>query len=169
MEKTETEAGDESGVSETLRRARRVIEELSVPDGDFEVACKDTGVVPEPVTDATFGSYEAADRACEAARRYREALRELDRSLTRYDLVASERFTDSLESSTLRELTDRRRANGLPQTRQTVTVASGRSDEWIRIENCPVVHLTGPESLLDDEFVSRQLRSNVRPRDTLRE
>ncbi|MFC4541077.1 hypothetical protein ACFO5R_03930 [Halosolutus amylolyticus] len=169
MERTETGTADEADVGETLQRTHELIEELSVPDGDFEVTCKDTGVVPEPVTDTSFASYEAADRACEAARQYRETLRELDRSLTRYDLVPSERFTDSLECSTVRESTDQRRANGLPRTRQTVTAAGDRSDEWLRIENCPIVHLTGPETLLDDEFVSRQLRSNVRPRDRLRE
>ncbi|QLG50086.1 DUF7552 domain-containing protein [Natrinema halophilum] len=169
MDRTETEAGDEGGVKETLEQARRLIEELSVPNGEFAVVCKDTGVVPEPVTDASFNSYEAADCACEAARQYREALGTLDRSLTRYDLVASERFTGSLESSTVRESIDRRRANGLPQTRQTVTVAGDRNDEWLRIENCPVVHLAGPDSLLDDEFVSRQLDSNVSSRNTPQE
>jgi hypothetical protein len=42
-----------------------------------------------------------------------------------------------------------------------VTLASGGRDEWLRVDNAPVVHLSGPESLLDDELVTRQLQSKL--------
>jgi hypothetical protein len=158
--------GDGTGDVETsMRSARERIDALAVADGDFAVACKDAGVRPEPVADATFPTYDAAERACAAASRYRAALRSLDPSLAEYALVAFEEVEASVECSTVRETTDERRANGLPRSRQTVTLAGDRSDEWLRVENGPVVHLAGPEAPLDDEFVSRQLDSKLPPRE----
>ncbi|MFC3957070.1 DUF7552 domain-containing protein [Halovivax cerinus] len=145
----------------TLRDARQRIEDLSVADGHFVVACVQTGVVPEPVTDARFDSHEAAERACAAACRYRETLQELDPSLSRYDLDVSEPITEPVDVATVRESTDERRPNGLPRTRRTAMVTGDGTDQWIRIENCPIVHLSGPDSLLDDEVISRQLRSKL--------
>jgi hypothetical protein len=152
---------DDTAVADRLRKARRRIDRLATQDGRFAVQCKDTGASPEPITNRAFPSFEAAEAACEAARTYRESLRRLDPDLAAYDLVASERADDAVECSTVRKSTAKRRENGLPASRQTVTLAGDRCDEWLRIENGPVVHLTGRDSLLDDEFVSRQLQSKL--------
>jgi hypothetical protein len=151
-------AGDLAG---TVRETREQVDRLRAPSGEFAVACRDSGVRPEPVTDARFESYADAERACAVARRYRAAMRELDPALTDHDLVVTPVDEESVELACVREATDRRRANGLPQARQTVTLAGGGNDEWLRVENGPVVHFTGPDSLLDDEFVTRQLDSKL--------
>ena len=88
-------------------------------------------------------------------------MRELDPGLTQHDLVVSTVEEGAVELAAVREATDRRRANGLPHSRQTVTLAGSGNDEWLRVENGPVVHFTGPDSLLDDEFVTRQLDSKL--------
>lgn len=146
---------------ETARAARERIAALASSDGTFVVACRNSGVRPEPVTDATFECYDDAERACIAARRYREAMRELDPSLTDHALVVSRADRGTVELASVRERTDRRRENGLPRTSRTVTLTGGGDDEWLRVENAPVVHFTGPESLLDDEFVTRQLDAKL--------
>ncbi|WP_424018347.1 DUF7552 domain-containing protein [Halorientalis pallida] len=156
-------ASDGNGTTrlETIRTARARIEDRRTEDGEFVVACRDSGVRPEPVTDARFASYADAERACSAARRYRTAMRELDPELTQHDLVVSTVEEGAVDLAAVREATDRRRANGLPHSRQTVTLAGSGNDEWLRVENGPVVHFTGPDSLLDDEFVTRQLDSKL--------
>jgi hypothetical protein len=155
------DGSSDPGLAETVRSARRRLSDLEQPDGGFTVVCRDTGFRPEPVRDAQFGSYEDAERARDAAGRYRDAMRTLDPSLSEYDLVVSRTAETSLEVASVRELTEKRRANGLPRSRQTVTLAGSGSDEWLRVENGPVVHLSGPDSLLDDEFVTRQLDSKL--------
>jgi len=144
-----------------IRSARERIDTLRAEDGEFVVACRDSGVQPEPVTDATFASHSDAERACTAARRYREAMRELDPDLTRRDLVVSPVDEATVELASVREATDERRSNGLPRSRQTVTLAGDGNDEWLRVENGAVVHFAGPDSLLDDEVIARQLDSKL--------
>lgn len=151
-------AGD---LAETVRTTRERIEALRTPDGEFAVACRDSGVRPVPVTEARFESYADAERACAVARRYRAAMRELDPALTEHSLVVTAVDEGEVELACVREATDRRRPNGLPRARQTVTLAGSGNDEWLRVENGPVVHFTGPDSLLDDEFVTRQLDSKL--------
>lgn len=158
---TDSGTDAEAGLSDRLTTARECISDLAASDGRFVVACKDTGVRPDPVSAVRFPEYRAAERAREEAARYREALRAVDASLPEYDLVVVETTDDSLEVSSVRESTDRRRANGLPAARETVTLSGDRRDEWLRIENAAVVHLSGPESLLDDELVTRQLQSKL--------
>ncbi len=153
--------GNATDRAETVGTARTRIADLRTADGEFVVACRDSGVRPEPVTDARFASYADAERACSAARQYRTAMRELDPGLTQHDLVVSTVEEGAVELAAVREATDSRRANGLPHSRQTVTLAGSGNDEWLRVENGPVVHLTGPESLLDDEFVTRQLNAKL--------
>ncbi len=153
--------GETAALAETVRTTRNRIEDLRTPDGEFVVACRESGVRPEPVTDARFACYDDAEQACVVARRYRESMRELDPALTRHALVVSAVEKGSVELASVREATDRRRPNGLPVARQTVTLAGSGNDEWLRVENGPVVHLTGPDSLLDDEFVTRQLDSKL--------
>ena len=146
---------------ETIRAARDTVAALQSAEGDFVVSCRESGIRPEPVTDARFDSHSDAQQACDAARRYRDAMRTLDPSLSQYDLVVSPVDETPLEVASVREQTGRRRANGLPASRRTVTLAGTGSDEWLRVENGPVVHFTGPDSLLDDEVIARQLRSKL--------
>lgn len=145
----------------TVRMARETIADLATDGGTFAVAGKETGVSPDPVSSVAFETYEAAERAADAAARYRAAMRDVDPDLPAYDLVVCERRTDAVELATVRESTDERRGNGVPRARQTVTVTGDRRDEWLRVENAPLVHLSGPESLLDDELVTRQLQSKL--------
>ncbi|WP_254832934.1 DUF7552 domain-containing protein [Haloglomus salinum] len=142
-----------------LQRARERVEALADPDGEFAVACAETGVRPPPVWGTRFPSFEAAERARDAAVAYRETLRALDPGCESYDLVVCEETESSLGFASVRETTDGRRANGLPRTRRTVTLAGEGRDEWLRVENAPVVDLVGPDALLDDEVVERQLRT----------
>jgi|AntRauTorcE11898_2_1112593.scaffolds.fasta_scaffold45499_2 hypothetical protein len=148
-------------IRETIRRTRERIEAVTVADGDFGVACKDTGCSPAPVTDTTFETFEAAELACLSARAYRRALRHLDPSLPEYDLVVCVAKEAAVEQVSVRKQTCGRRENGLPETSQSVTVSGGGTDEWLRVDNAPVVHLRGGDSLLDDEFVTRQLESKL--------
>jgi len=158
---TPADADEAAALAATIWSARDRIDALRTLDGEFVVACRDSGVRPEPVTDARFESHADAERACTAARRYREAMGQLDPGLTRRDLVVSPVDEATVELASVREATDERRTNGLPRARQTVTLAGDGNDEWLRLENGPVVHFAGPDSLLDDEFVSRQLDSKL--------
>jgi len=157
----ETDAATESEVGPTLASARERIEALTTDSGSFAVACRETGIRPVPVTDATFDSYADAESARAAASRYRAALRDLDSELRTFELDVCEASGSDLSVSTVRESTSERRGNGLPRARQTATVAGGRSDEWLRVENGPVVHLRGPDSPLDDEVVARQIEAKL--------
>jgi hypothetical protein len=153
--------GDVRAVAATIQEHRDEVDALTDPDGQYAVACKDTGIRPEPVTDATFASYADAERACDAATAFRSAMRAVDPSLEEYDLVVSDTTVDGIEFATVREFTAERRENGLPRSRQTVTVAGDRADEWFRVENSPIVYLHGPDAPLDDEFVTRQLKAKL--------
>jgi hypothetical protein len=155
------EGVDTEHVTETIRRAREQIEAVAVEDGRYAVACTETGVSPDPVTGCTFETFAAAELACLAARRYRSALGRLDPSLTEYALAVTSVDDDTVEVTSVRERTVGRRENGLPTARQTVTLAGGRDDEWLRVENGPVVHFSGPDALLDDEVVARQLDTSL--------
>jgi hypothetical protein len=148
-----------TGPASPLQRARERVEEVADPDGAFAVACAETGVRPAPVSSVRFASFADAERARDAAVAYREALRGLDPSCESYDLVVCEETESSLGFASVRETTGDRRENGLPRTQRTVTLAGDGRDEWLQVENAPVVDLVGPEALLDDEVVERQLRA----------
>ncbi|MFC6864370.1 hypothetical protein ACFQGE_12990 [Halomicroarcula sp. GCM10025817] len=147
---------------ETVPRLRERIKALADPEGRYVVACRVSGVRPEPVRDRRFETYADAEKASELAGRYRAAMRRVDPALARYDLTVSETDDSTVELVSVRERTARRRENGLPTTSQTVTLAGNGSDEWLRVENGPVVEFAGPDALLDDEFVTRQLDSKLR-------
>jgi hypothetical protein len=153
----------DGGLVGTLRHERENVDRLA-GDGAFAVACRETGTSPEPIDGATFESFEAAERARDAARRYRSVLRTLDPGLDRYELAVC--TTDVVDGTLtqVRQRTASRRPNGVPESRQTVTLTGEGGDEWLRVENGPVVHLAGPDALLDDELVSRQLDSGLDPR-----
>lgn len=144
-----------------LRAATARLEDLQAADGEFRVVCGETGIAPDPVTGMHFASYEDAEAACEAARSYRDALRTLDPTLAEYDLLACPEGADAVQAATVREVVDHQRAHGLPRAESRVTLAGDGYDEWLCVENAPVVHLTGPDSLLDDELVTRQLDSKL--------
>jgi hypothetical protein len=144
-------------VSGTLRAARERVESLADVDGPYYIACRRSGVRPEPVTDARFERLADAERALDAARRYRDALASLDPSCTRYDLDVYESNGPDVSVTRVRETGGGRRENGLPASRQSVLLAGTRADEWLRMENGPVVHVVARGSLLDDEDVARQL------------
>lgn len=148
---------DASSAEATLRSARQRVDSLAVDDGQFHVACRASGVRPEPVTDATFVNRDDAEDARAAARSYRSALASLDPACARYDLDVYEADEPDVSVARIRETTDERRDNGLPASRQSVLLTGARADEWLRIENGPVVHVLGRGSLLDDEVVARQL------------
>ena len=141
----------------TLRSARARVESLAAGDGPYYIACRRSGVRPEPVTDARFERLADAERALEAARRYRDALASLDPSCVRYDLDVYESNGADVSVTRVRETGGERRENGLPASRQSVLLAGTRVDEWLRMENGPVVHVVGRGSLLDDEDVARQI------------
>mgnify|MGYP000681132587 FL=1 len=84
-------------------------------------------------------------------------MRSLDPELAQYDLAVCERGSDGVDFASVREGTSATRTNGLPQSRQTATLTGDRTDEWLKVENAPLVHLRGPESPLDDEIVERQI------------
>jgi hypothetical protein len=149
---------------ETLRHERENVVRLAGEDGEFAVACRETGTSPEPIDGATFETFERAERARDAARRYRAVLRSLDPGLERYELAVCATDATAETVTRVRERTAERRENGVPASRQTVTVTGDGVEEWVRIENGPVVHLAGPDALLDDELVTRQLDSALNPR-----
>jgi hypothetical protein len=155
------EPGCDGGLVETLRHERDNVDGLASEDGEFAVACRETGTSPEPVDGATFATFEQAERARDAARRYRAVLRSLDPGLDRYELAVCTADTVDGTLTQVRQRTDSRRPNGVPESRQTVTLTGEGGDEWLRVENGPVVHLAGPDALLDDELVSRQLDSGL--------
>ncbi|WP_256298187.1 DUF7552 domain-containing protein [Haloarchaeobius salinus] len=151
----------DAGLVATLRHERENVARLTHEDGAFAVACRETGTSPEPVDGATFDTFDAAERARDAARRYRAVLRTLDPGLERYQLAVCSADTVDGSLTRVRRRTDRRRENGVPESRQTVTLTGQGCDEWLRVENGPVVHLAGPDALLDDELVTRQLESGL--------
>lgn len=151
------ECGDAEAVGAVLRDARETIEDLATDDGDYHVACRRTGVRPEPVTEVRFDDRSDARRARDAAGRYRDALADLDPERPTYDLDVYDGTGPEVSLTRVRETTDERRENGLPASRQSVLLSGARADEWLRVENGPVVHVAGADDLLDDEIVSRQL------------
>lgn len=145
----------------TFQSARERIRELATENGDFHVACVETGQCPEPVGDATFATVEDAAAAIEAARQYADALRALDHGFPDYDLAVYRTSNESVDVSTIRERTSEVRPNGLPRSRQVTTVSGGRDGEWLRMENAPVVFLSRNADLIDDETVERQLQTKL--------
>jgi hypothetical protein len=145
----------------TLRDAREQIAALAVEDGGFHVACARTGARPEPVAGATFGSYDDAEAAAAAAREYRDALAALDPAVPSYDLLACAHEAAPVQVASARERTGDTRANGLPAARRTATVAGARDEEWLRVENAPVLHLARDAEPVDDAAVERQLDSKL--------
>lgn len=158
-ETTTSEAEPEAAA--TIRKTAARVTDLETADGEFCVVCSETGICPDPVTGRCFDSYEDAETACAAAEAYRDALRALDPTLAEYDLVVSRPEDGSLQFAAAREVVDHDRPHGLPRSESTVTVAGDGYEEYLHVENAPVVHLSGPDSPLDDELVERQLDTKL--------
>lgn len=148
-------------ITDTLQSARTRIDAVSVEDGLYYVACARTGVRPDPVAGTQFETPTDAESAARAARQYREALAKLDPGIETYDLTVYEGAPSSVQLACVRKQTRDRRANGLPRSRQSVTIAGERDEEWLQIENCPIVHVSSNADPLDDEVVARQLDAKL--------
>ncbi len=150
-------------MDDILRETRREIEALAVENGRsrFSVVCADTGECPMPITGKQFEDHDDASRAAELARRYRDALREHDPDVPHYRFVVTEESADPVQMTGVRERTDDTRANGLPQTQRSVTVASDGNGEWLTMDNAPLVHLARDCGPVGDDAVGRQLDSKL--------
>jgi len=76
--------------SQPLTSARRRIENLAAPAGEYIVVCEQTGTRPVPVADKRFQDRESAGTAARLATEYRTALRRYDSRTPRYDFVVCE-------------------------------------------------------------------------------
>jgi len=152
---------DLKSAATTATEARETVESLSCGDGEFAVACRETGRQPAPAPDAVFETYEDTERARDATLAYRSAMRTVDPTFEEFALAVCRADDRRVAVTASRESTGERRVNGLPRASQTATIAGDRTGEWLRVSNAPVVHLTGRGDPLDDEFVSRQLHSNL--------
>lgn len=157
--------GEPADPASEIEAARERVADLACDDGDdgdtFQVACTRTGARPEPVAGREFATVADAEAAADAARRYRDALRALDPALPDYDFAVYETGPEPLQVASVRERTADRRENGLPRCHQSVTVAGARDDEWLRVENCPVIHVRTDADPLDDEVIGRQLDAKL--------
>jgi len=160
-------------MTDSLETLRERITDLTDPDGDFAVVCPLSGKCPVPVRGESFASADAAEEAVDLVTEYRTLLREVDPHLENIPIVAVERTADplALEASERSERADGRERAGETargvRTRRTgtgraVSLSGERDDEWLRMENAPLVHVRRDGELLDDETVSRQLRSELR-------
>ncbi|WP_128478163.1 DUF7552 domain-containing protein [Halorussus pelagicus] len=163
-------------MTDSLEHLRERITELTDPDGDFAVVCPLSGKCPVPVRSESFPSADAAEAAVGLVREYRTLLREVDPHLENIPIVATERSApplalDACERSERADGTERE--DGDERARETArrvrTRRTGRSislsgegdDEWLRMDDAPVVHVRRDGELLDDAAVSRQLRSKL--------
>ncbi|SIR04648.1 hypothetical protein SAMN05421858_1234 [Haladaptatus litoreus] len=150
-------------MDDILRQTRREIESLAVESGHgrFSVLCAETGECPMPITGKQFKDHDDASRAVELAREYRDALREHDPEIPQYRFVVTEEPARPLQMAGVREQTSGTRANGLPQTQRSVTVASDGNGEWLTMDNAPLVHLARDCGPVGDDAVGRQLDSKL--------
>ncbi|MFC4551843.1 MULTISPECIES: DUF7552 domain-containing protein [Halorussus] len=137
------------------------IAELAAEDGEFYLACPETGDRPTPVADHRFPTERAADEAADLATEYRTALREADPDLPERSLVVYEVESDPLRMVATRERAPGQRANGLPRSSRTVTLSGDDEREWLRMDNAPLVHVRRDGEPLPDDAVSRQLDSKL--------
>ncbi|UPV99739.1 hypothetical protein M0R88_14615 [Halorussus gelatinilyticus] len=150
-------------MTDSLEHLRQRITDLTDPDGDFAVVCPLSGKCPVPVRGESFPSADAAEEAVDLVVEYRKLLREVDPHLENVPIVATERGDDPLafdareQSERAGEASGRRR-----RLCRSVSLSGEGDDEWLRMENAPVVHVRRDGELLDDETVSRQLRAALR-------
>lgn len=145
----------------TLPTLREKLDKLTAEDGDFAVACADTGDSPVPLTGARFESEDDAQKAAELAHAYREQLRETDPDLPERSLTVYETASDPLTLVSTREPADGRRENGLPRSSRSVTLSGDDEHEWLRMDNAPLVHVSHDGDPLDDAAIERQLDAKL--------
>lgn len=148
-------------MADSLETLRERIADLADHDGDFVAACSDTDRRPVPLTGKRFPTEDAASEAAEIACEYRDRLRATDPDLPERRFVVYEVAADPVLLVSTREQAAGSRANGLPRTSRTVTLAGDGEREWLRMENAPLVHLRRNGDLLDDAAVERQLNSKL--------
>lgn len=150
-------------MDDILRQTRKEIETMAVEGGrgQFSVVCADTGECPMPITGKQFEDHDDASRAAELARGYRDALRQHDPDIPRYRFVVTEESDPPLQMAGVRERAEGTRANGLPRTQRSVTIANDGQGEWLTMENAPLVHLARDCGPVGDDAVGRQLDSKL--------
>lgn len=148
-------------MADSLETLRERIADLADDDGGFVAACSDTDRRPVPLTGKRFPTEDAASEAAEIANEYRDRLRATDPDLPQRRFVVYEVAADPIFLVSTREQAAGSRANGLPRTSRTVTLAGDGEREWLRMENAPLVHLRRNGDLLDDAAVERQLDSKL--------
>ncbi|UPV73688.1 hypothetical protein M0R89_14215 [Halorussus limi] len=164
-------------MTDSLEHLRERITDLTDPDGDFVVVCPLSGKCPVPVRGETFPSADAAEEAVDLVCEYRRVLREVDPHLENIPIVATERTADPLaldahersergggaeRSAETARRSRTRRARARRTTGRSVSLSGDGDGEWLRMENAPLVHVRRDGELLDDETVSRQLRSELK-------
>ncbi|MFC7080569.1 DUF7552 domain-containing protein [Halorussus caseinilyticus] len=136
-----------------LEALHRRIDDLTHPEGEFAVVCPRSGKRPVPVRGASFPSASAVETAVELVCEYRDLLREVDPHLESIPVVAAEKTADPLTFSGASE--------SLGRSSRSVTLSGEDDDEWLRMDDAPVVHVRRGGELLDDGTVSLQLRSKL--------
>lgn len=142
-----------------LETLHRQIEALTDPDGDFAVVCPLSGKRPVPVRGASFPTATAAEDAVGLVCEYRRLLREVDPYLENIPIVAAAEPADTLALT--RESDDRRVSLS---GRGGDADGDGDSDadgEWLVADESLLVHIQRDGQPLDDDSVSRQLRSKL--------
>jgi len=144
-----------------LDRLREQIDERAAEDGDFYVACADTGRRPTPLAGRRFPSEAAAREAADRAATYRALLRESDPELPEYRLTVYEAPSDAPTLVSTRERASGHRENGLPRSSRSVTLSGDDEREWLRMDNAPLVHVRHDGEPLDDDAIARQLDAKL--------
>jgi hypothetical protein len=148
-------------MADCLTSLRRRLSESATPDGEFYVACAETGDRPVPLTGRNFPTEDAAREAADVARRYRAVLRDADSELPERRLAVYQHTADGPTLVSTREEADGKRENGLPRTTRSVTLSGEDEREWLRMENAPLVHVSRDGTPLDDDAIARQLDSKL--------
>lgn len=148
-------------MSDTLDDLQHRIADLSSLDGEFYVACPDTGERPVPLKGTSFASAADAERAVDLARTYRERLRGISPTLPERRIVAYEKCAGPLSSDTTRKSDGGGKVVGNqddePRTSQSVTLTGNGDGEWLRMDDAPLVDVRRDGELVDDAVVEYQL------------
>ncbi|WP_132060701.1 DUF7552 domain-containing protein [Halorussus amylolyticus] len=153
-------------MTDSLDHLHDRIDDLAAPDGDFYVACADTGRRPVPLKGTSFGSPDDAERAADLAREYREALREVDpyldeRRLAVYEDIGDVPTLDVSKASSVRERIARYRPRRNSRPRKSAVLTGATDREWIRMEGAPIVRIARDGEPLDDAAIALQLNAQV--------
>lgn len=162
-----------------LEDLHRRIDDLTTPNGDYAVVCPHSGERPVPVMGRSFATPADAEDAVDLVREYRETLRDVDPYLERVHLTAVETAADPLRLDVAREREERernrfgrtshdrragrvggRKKSGKPT--RSVTISGGGDEEWLRMDDAPVVQVREDGQPLDDAAIELQLNVKLR-------